>query len=354
MPYMLVMIMVLIISWAMMVNIAKLMQERMMLQNAADNAAISVAVFKARTLNALGYLNYLIACTLYDGEVGLALGKFVGCEPPGIFNYFSFGTWDGPYGWCPPWTPFLFFWMCLNDSQKMVGSALDIWHGGRCPGTEFFSYELYGKNIERTKFWVSRLREYQDAFYGAFLMNVLPYAEKVASLNSEGYEFKKEKLNIWMSPLFNVLGLYRNKNGIKYYNTQSMCHSVPPNPEWPSYHLHFFWTEAMSFNKENDCHSWLYADKSIFSKSCKVMIILKKKIEKKGFIFSKWIGLDDVEMEAVSSAAVYNRNGPMFPLETRDHPSDKISPVFKEYLRAQYGGWDAQLVPSNYLRIVQH
>jgi hypothetical protein len=36
----------------------------------------------------------------------------------------------------------------------------------------------------------------------------------------------------------------------------------------------------------------------------------------------------------------------MFPVERRGYPSDSISPVFKEYLKAiKHGGWYAHLAP---------
>ena len=60
MPYFFMMMVVLVLCWAMIVNIAKLVKDRMMMQNAADNAALSVAVYKARVLNKLGQLNFLM------------------------------------------------------------------------------------------------------------------------------------------------------------------------------------------------------------------------------------------------------------------------------------------------------
>ena len=56
-PYFLIMAMVLLISWAMLINIAKVIRDRMVLQNNLDNAVISVANLQARTLNLLGLTN---------------------------------------------------------------------------------------------------------------------------------------------------------------------------------------------------------------------------------------------------------------------------------------------------------
>ena len=63
-PYMLVMSIILILSWAMMLNIAKVLRDKMILQNTVDNAAISIANLSARTLNLLGQTNYLMATVL--------------------------------------------------------------------------------------------------------------------------------------------------------------------------------------------------------------------------------------------------------------------------------------------------
>ena len=52
-PYFLIMSMILIISWAMLINIAKIIRDRMILQNNLDNAVVSVANLQARTLNLL-------------------------------------------------------------------------------------------------------------------------------------------------------------------------------------------------------------------------------------------------------------------------------------------------------------
>jgi len=63
-PYMLIMSIVLILSWAMMINIAKILRDKMILQNNVDNTAISIANLQARTLNLLGETNYLMATVL--------------------------------------------------------------------------------------------------------------------------------------------------------------------------------------------------------------------------------------------------------------------------------------------------
>ncbi|MDR3243872.1 MAG: hypothetical protein LBT79_03900, partial [Elusimicrobiota bacterium] len=62
--YFMVLILIVIISWAMMLNISMLIIERMKMQNEADNIAYGLAVQKARVYNTLGGINYLIGSVL--------------------------------------------------------------------------------------------------------------------------------------------------------------------------------------------------------------------------------------------------------------------------------------------------
>ncbi|MDR0486552.1 MAG: hypothetical protein LBH29_07535, partial [Elusimicrobiota bacterium] len=65
--YFLILMMLVFISWAMMLNIAKVIIERMKLQNEVDNIALSIAVDKARVMNFVGGCNYLIGSILASG-----------------------------------------------------------------------------------------------------------------------------------------------------------------------------------------------------------------------------------------------------------------------------------------------
>jgi len=65
--YFLIFTMILVISWAMMLNIAKLIRDRMIMQNTADNIALSIAVHKARTMNFVAGCNNLIGSLLALG-----------------------------------------------------------------------------------------------------------------------------------------------------------------------------------------------------------------------------------------------------------------------------------------------
>lgn len=65
--YFLIFTMILVISWAMMLNIAKIIRDRMIMQNTADNIALSIATHKARTMNLVANINYLIGTVLSLG-----------------------------------------------------------------------------------------------------------------------------------------------------------------------------------------------------------------------------------------------------------------------------------------------
>ena len=65
--YFMIFTLILVLSWAMMLNIAKIIRDRMNMQNAADNIALSIATHKARTMNLVAGLNYIMGITLALG-----------------------------------------------------------------------------------------------------------------------------------------------------------------------------------------------------------------------------------------------------------------------------------------------
>jgi len=66
--YFILMTMVIVMCEIMIMNIGKLLRDRMVLQNAADSAAMAAAVHQARTMNDLAYLNLQIASLLADSN----------------------------------------------------------------------------------------------------------------------------------------------------------------------------------------------------------------------------------------------------------------------------------------------
>lgn len=68
MYYFAILCLIILISWAMMLNIAKVITQRMELQNKADNVALSIAVDRARTMNIVAAMNYLIGVAFVLGN----------------------------------------------------------------------------------------------------------------------------------------------------------------------------------------------------------------------------------------------------------------------------------------------
>jgi len=344
-------------SLAMMVNTAKLLHDRMIVQNAADNAALSVAAYKARVLNELGYTNFLIGCLLRDGIPGFTWGIATEEKPfweffGGIFNYDGFGFSGSSYGSCPHST-FGFLPMMFHDNQKHVGSIFDMSHEG-CPGMDT-GFMSSSKNVERISQMVQGLIKLQDAIRLPFPMLSTNYARDIAKrqqINANGKACGADviTIDVLSDPYHKSLslGLQRNKKGIRYFATDSFCLSIPPNPFIPSGHSHAFWTSGSTLEEK----SWLYADRDNFDKTCKIYmhaIKLGNSDSNKGYpLLGRWLGIEWPTIDATAAAAVYNTKGPMFPREE----SDTISPVMDEYVKAKKGGWYAHLVPMG--KIVKH
>ena len=341
---MLVMMVVLVISWAMMLNIAKLLSDRMILQNAADNAALSAATAKARLLNKLGQLNYLMGCALYGTAEGMT-------------NYNSYGVTGGIYGVCLQGAGPADF-QRYKDTQERIGSIFDASHNPYCTGIDK-GWNESAKLITAARNLVFGMAKAQDALRYQFLSE---FAVPIPSFNriftiAQNQEFGKDGVDdIYVINPQSVLleDVIRNRNGVGYCKTESFCVSVPPNPITPpGAHVHVYWAKDYIREKE----SWLYVDKEKFHKNLRITVLAVKKSASasgKGYpLLGKWIGIEWPEMNAVASAAVFNRRGPMFPVEERGRPSDRISPVIQSYKDAEKGGWDAQLVPAKKMGI-QH
>lgn len=341
MPYMLVMTVILVICWAMIVNVSKLIKDRMMMQNAADNAALSIAVYKARVLNRVGKLNYQMACVLYDGPYGL-IEAIAGVDPVGTRNYSYYGEYNGAYGTCSSWLAPAYF-MRFSDNQQAVACMDDMSHGF-CPGTDkgIFSSD---KNVKLVKDYIDFAVKHQESIWRPFPGLAAIYAREIASrqeIDARGNPCGPKDLLDVLIPRGLSLGLKVNENKVKYYETYSVCISI----EALGYHKHLFGTPHFTYESPK---SWLYADITKFARSQKIVVTATKRSNaesNKGYpLLGKWLGIKWPDITVVAAAAVYNRNGPMFPLDYPSNPSNKISRVWKEYQKSKKGGWDAHLVP---------
>jgi hypothetical protein len=332
---MLVMMVVLIISWAMMLNIAKLLTDRMILQNAADNAALSVATSKARLLNQLGELNFMIGCLLYGSEAGFA-------------NYHTGGITGGLYGICAQVLAAADY-QYFSDNQQRVASILDVPHGF-CSGIDE-GYNESNRFIAGIYGLVNAMIIKQDLLMGQFINSFVfsgpssPMIQIAQSQDANSNSSKDPTVDsvfILTPSSVLLLDMPRNANGVSYCQTDSVCISVPP--PFGAYHAHIFW--AQEWQRVNA--SWLYADRDSFYKNQTITVLAVKNrdsISNKGFpIFGRWLGIQWPEMYAISTAGIYNREGPMFPVEQKGSPSDRILPVIESFRKAQHGGWDVHLV----------
>ena len=374
MPYMLVMLVALVISWAMMVNIAKLLHDRIMMQNAADNAALSVAVYKARTLNYLGDINYRIGALLLDGLLGEELAilnvPFSRSLPIwGLTNYGCIGYYGTAGNNCPRLRPPLMppalngllfvdynaFYVAFSGyvSQENIQSAYDKDHNGTCTGLDIGTFSG-SRNIDaiakRLKYYLgdknSSLRGLQYRIRQPFPVMAYVIANDIAAkqmINSKGENCGADSAIV--DHLGGSLGLEENDKGARLYSTQNVCIScIEPLPPFHS-HLFFPGSCRHIFPK-----TWLYANRETFSKCQKLTVWAVKKGDsasnRRYPLFGRFLGIHWPTIITTASAAVYNKKGPMFPIEEKGSESDNIIPVLQAYSDARDGGWYAHLVPQ--------
>jgi|GEM_PF-2713456 len=345
-PYFFFMCIVLVLCWAMLINMAKLTTDRIMMQNAADNAALSAAVYKARVLNVLGTMNFAIGSYMYGPEtlpfstlwtyykyvakVSLISGIVEGPSFP--VSLVPMSGYPGiPHNIVAP-----------PDSQKKIGGYLDTLHGGN-------------QQVKGIKSMVDSLVAMQDVLMGAYRVNIWALATRVA----KGQE--KNAQGELCGPDYTAiiggtkLGLERNNGAI--YHTSNNVGLSQQVVKWAVNALLVIVLElpvviqdiyeATPWSSGNK--SWLYADKIVFDKSQKITVVCTKipnsNEQADQPIFSKWFGIKWPSIETVASAGVYNTIGPMFPVSKNSNVSDKISPVIKNYKKSRKNGWDAHLVP---------
>jgi hypothetical protein len=260
--YFLILTVILVISWAMMLNIACLIRDRIRLQNEADCIALSLATYKARVLNFLGGTNYLI------GEV-LSLGM-----NPRITQLVSYST--DVIGSFP-----------ATMKPSFESSLSDLKH-------ETFGHKK-DKGIRKIKYIVDTIQKAQDLSIKSYYA----YHYSILSGNiSKDY-------NILLSPSRpeKNLGLKRNSKGINYYSTVNLaCVYLDA-----SMHFHI-----LSRNKyKQSKYSW-FVEGEKFSEQ-KVKVVLCKKIGKRRPMFSKFLGIHYPQITIFSAASPYNVKGSMFP-----------------------------------------
>jgi len=292
-PYFLVLSMILLISWAMMINIAKLVRDRMMLQNSVDNTARSVATLQARTLNAIGATNYLMATVLSFGssphtpDIGAVLRKlkidinidFGGLMYPSFSTEMIAGSMiDGPFS----------DYKCLPGyySEQGVLNIKRLVNGIQ--------------NIQRTILYS------YIAGYGQILAKIPDKNCKVIVMPSR-YAKNPGSFSLGGSDPVraaeNLLGIKRNSNGIKYYGTYNFCIKGGG-------HRHFVFARKCTSNKD-DKYSWYVQDNNFYDQK---FVAFGTKFPDKGYpVFGKLIGIKGQPVTATGAAGVYNVDGAMLP-----------------------------------------
>ncbi|MDR1943169.1 MAG: hypothetical protein LBQ04_03555 [Endomicrobium sp.] len=260
--YFLILTVILIISWAMMLNIACLIKDKIRLQNEADCIALSLATYKARVLNFLGGTNYLI------GEV-LSLGM-----NPRITQLVSYST-DMIGGFPATMKP------------SFESHLSDLKH-------ETFGHKN-DEGVRKIKYIIDTIQKIQDLAIKSY------YAYHYSILSSN--IFKDYNVLLFPSRPEKNLGLKRNSKGINYYSTINLaCIYLDA-----SMHFHI-----LSRNKyKQSKYSWFVEGEKFYEQ--KVKVVLCKKIGKRRPIFSKFLGIHYPQVMVFSAASPYNVKGSMFP-----------------------------------------
>lgn len=303
--YFLIFTLVLVLSWAMMLNIAKLIRDRMVMQNMTDNIALSIATHKARTMNIVGGLNYALGAVLKIGT----RAEFV--QLP------NFGT-------------------------DLVAAYPT---GDRKPGSD----GALSKDVAKLK---KSVEEIQRAQEDAMEMHLLYLSETYAKLLAKGYI-----VSITPSPaeymptapidvIEKYFGLKRNTKGITYKKTENvfsmfswvytkmialeilntfsevagkipLLGSIFDNvdsfkkklEEYLGFNLEDFFEAPVYATSDK---SWYITDDNFYDQKTKVMIT-KMSNEANRPLFARLLGISYPAQTFYSAAAIYNTKGTMFP-----------------------------------------
>ena len=349
-PYFLIMSIILIISWAMLINIAKVIRDRMILQNKLDNAVMSVANLQARTLNLLGVTNYLIATVLSTSSYPMLA----------MFPTFSTEQVGG---------------------SLIPGPFCDY----KCTGGFHTSTQFSG--VKRIKQIVNSIQKTQDIIINSYIVNYVALPSRFFK-NIRNFSLNSVDPKI-------LLGIKRNKKEIIYYKTLNVC------ADFKAKHYHIVYPKYYMKDK----YSWYIQDENFYDK--KIVGVANRKYNSNDNypVFSKLLDINMPDLYAVSSAGLYNAKGAMFsdkeafdtglsyttvaflsPMIARQiktfydiieasasipvlgeilataevvyglyyleqltekiitQPKNKNTPIYK-YNEAEFGGWDAHLVP---------
>lgn len=272
-PYMLVMSLILIFSWAMMVNIAKILRDKMILQNYVDNTVISVANLQARTLNLLGATNSLMATVLSTASY------------PMIAMFPSFST-DKVGG------------------SMIPGPFCDYY----CPKAGVAVNERYSGVLKMKKL-VNSIQQFQDLLLtnymvqSALLLNKIPDKDYKVFVIPSRYAKGTNLFNFNITDPKVWLGIKRNTKGITYYKTMNFCLDAK------SKHYHI--VIPRQYMKDNV--SWYVQNTDFYDKKL-VGIGIKTPSKNDGYpLFKNIFDVNMPVLYSLGAVGLYNVKGPMFP-----------------------------------------
>lgn len=329
---MFIMLIILIVSWAMMVNFSKLLFERIIIQNAADNAALSGAVNQARTLNMINMYNRLISSNFYDGvpyPLGLGLG--------GIHPARSVMGAGGGLGTTCVLVPIAPQYL-MNDVTR-IASLADIYMGiiycgfGTLSGTRMIDD---GVTIMRE--CANMLITIQEGIAKTGPLFSFIVSQKVARRQNIGFNGIEAGADyIVIPPKAMSLGLQRNREHITYFG----AFHVYASNETANVHA------VLPVEVGSDDKTWYLADDSVFYRK-RITVTAFKDADSsslRGYpLLGKWLSIPRPSYAAIASAACYNRRGPGFPVDSGNGTSTDIRSVLN-ISEEEGASWQAHLVP---------
>ena len=292
-PLFFVCIMVLCLFWFVLINLGKLVKDRMMMQNAADNAAVSAAIMRARALNYMGPIN------AYLGLPGFSLGSNIPSEISHVWVP------------CPNHgAPLSVCWCGSRGAKNTIEGFIKIQEGIHAPyggGTTFMASRDIAKRQE---------------------------------LDSEGKPAGADGI-LTDEGTFS-LHLKRNKGEIWYWGTMwvntYLFGPIGPTLLPPQ-------ICGCIVNKDKG-KRWLEQTDDFHKQKVKIVAYKNRDSNSnKAYPFAgKLFGIEKwFDIRTVAAAASYNSKGAMFPT-----PGDSNTPMaaFTKYIEAMDGGWEAHLVPA--------
>ncbi len=312
--YFLIFTLIIVISWAMMLNIAKLIRDRMIMQNIADNAAVSIATHRARTMNFVGSCNYLIGFLLRMGT----RAEFVQIHTYGTDTVASymFGDWRKGSN------------SALSSGVAELKKMVDLVQKGQ--ETAMVAHLVYiamtYKNLIEKGYVPVILPLPIKDFDSNMLENpgagIIKIAEKHFGLkrNTKGITYKKTE-NVTYGNIHYVytrmLGLELRKMILEALKKFGFLGGIIASADKAiemiekEFGINFSdYTDAPVYAKKD--YSW-YITADNFKDQKTQIVLMKMAGDDNKPLFYRWLGINYPSIYVFSAAAIYNTKGTMFP-----------------------------------------